>query len=318
MPIHDLGYRKWNGRLTAATSRWKVIAETGAGLAWKSGWVRRILFFAWLPLLVFAALFAVYEFAANGNELLQRGVITLSQLNPEVNERLNLAAAQDTTQALNDKRHAAWSFVLYIYFRYPQGLAMVLLVGLIAPRLISQDVQTRGFLFYFSRPLSRLEYLLGKSVTVWVFIAGITTLPALMMYFVGIAVSPTVDVVLDTWDIPLRILVASVTVFVPATAIALCFSSLTKESRYAGFAWFALWVLGAVSVGFLAGHRGISTGEHYFEEYLSIYHTFGAVQRWIFGLETLAEVKYFVLTLTIVTGICLMVLFRRISAPMRA
>jgi hypothetical protein len=34
---------------------------------------------------------------------------------------------------------------------------------------------------------------------------------------------------------------------VPTTAVALAFSSMTQESRYAGFAWFSMWVVGSVT-----------------------------------------------------------------------
>lgn len=321
MPIHDLGYRRWSGRLTSDWSRWSVIAETGARRVWQSTWVRRILFFAWLPLLLFGTVFVLYERAAHGDEMWQRGMIGLAQGFPELRDQMT-PGDKSPTQMLNDQRHTVWLYILQYYFRYPQGVAMVLLIGLIAPRLISEDVETRAFLFYFSRPLGRLEYLLGKSATVWLFIAGITTLPALCMYLLGIVLSPEASVVFDTWDIPLRILVASVTVIVPATAIALCFSSLTKESRYAAFAWFAVWILGMVAYLFIAGWRNVdlspAPGVHNYEELFSLHHTFGAVQRWIFGLESFNDIKAFAISLSTVTAVSLGILFRRVSAPMRA
>lgn len=55
---------------------------------------------------------------------------------------------------------------------------MVMVIGLIAPPMISQDVRSRAFLLYFSRPLTRGEYLLGKLASVWVYLSLISTLPA--------------------------------------------------------------------------------------------------------------------------------------------
>ena len=49
MPIHDLGYRAWNGRLTSVFTRWWVIAQTNILLAWRSRWLRRLMIVAWLP-----------------------------------------------------------------------------------------------------------------------------------------------------------------------------------------------------------------------------------------------------------------------------
>ena len=64
-----------------------------------------------------------------------------------------------------------WSWLLYTFLRYPQGGIMVLMVGIIAPPLISQDVRSRAFLLYFSRPLARWQYALGKLATVWFYLA---------------------------------------------------------------------------------------------------------------------------------------------------
>lgn len=54
-------------------------------------------------------------------------------------------------------------------------------------------------------------------------------------------------VVFDTWTLPLRILLASIILIIPTTSVAIAYSSLTLESRYATFAWIATWVLGWVS-----------------------------------------------------------------------
>ncbi|MFK7822403.1 MAG: ABC transporter permease [Planctomycetaceae bacterium] len=326
MPIHDLGYRKWQGVLTSPWSRWSVITETGLRRVWQSTWVRRIIFFAWLPLLLFALVFLLYEWAARGGMTQMFILDFFGQFDFASNLR-GIRPGPDANAALKELRHDVWLRVLLAYFRYPQGIALVLLIGLIAPRLISEDVSSRAFLFYFSRPLKRFEYILGKSATVWVFLSAITTLPALFMYLMAIALSASPQVALDTWDIPLRILGASFVVIIPASAISLCFSSLTRDSRYAGFAWFALWTMGIVSWGFVgiwrlsqeSDNEAIwGDGLHRFEEYFSIHHIFGAVQRWVFGLESLWDVKGFVLILGLATLFSIVILFRRVSSPMRA
>ncbi|MGE3776987.1 MAG: hypothetical protein AB7F89_07380, partial [Pirellulaceae bacterium] len=63
MPIHDVGYRPWSQAPTRTASRWYVLAETGVRLAWKSQWLRRMLFVAGLPSLYLGtALFAYEQF----------------------------------------------------------------------------------------------------------------------------------------------------------------------------------------------------------------------------------------------------------------
>ena len=61
MPLHDVGYRPWQGRRSGSLAAILVIAMTGIKLAWTSRWLRRAVFFAWSPALVFAGSFFVFE-----------------------------------------------------------------------------------------------------------------------------------------------------------------------------------------------------------------------------------------------------------------
>ncbi len=65
------------------------------------------------------------------------------------------------------------------------------------------------------------------------------------MYLLGLLLSPDWAAFTSTWDLPLRILGASIVLVVPTTALALAFSSMTQESRYASFGWIATWVFGS-------------------------------------------------------------------------
>ena len=115
--------------------------------------------------------------------------------------------------------------------------------------LISYDLRSKAYLMYFCRPLSPIQYIIGKSGVIWFFLSMITALPACALYLVAIMMSPDLSVIGDTWDIPLRIAAATVVLVVPTSALALCYSSFTSESRYASFSWFATWVMGGVAYG---------------------------------------------------------------------
>lgn len=335
MPVHDLGYREWDGELTSDKTRWMVLTETGIRRVWQSSWVKRILFFAWLPLLVFGGVFWAYEQGVQGSGSWERSVTNMLD---EFVPGADLKRVDEENRPLTDQevlvqnRHRIWMYAIFFYFRYPQGTALVLIVGLIAPRLISEDVSTRAFLFYFSRPLSRLEYIVGKSATVWFFLAMITAAPALVLYLLGIALSPDTSVIAYTWDIPLRVIAAAMVVIVPTTAIALCFSSLSQESRYAGFAWFAMWIVGAIAYGFVLGWRqsqrrsfdqinnfeDLTNKQVNIEDYFSLHHILANVQEWIFGFKSFSEVGVFIVLLSAITVVCFLTIYRRVSAPMRA
>ncbi len=318
MAIHDLGYRPWTGSRASAATRPLIISNIGIRRAWQSRWLRRLMLFAWLPAVWFGLGFFFWEQWLLHPEWHEK-VHRFLQNIPNANQ---LTAIMQSSEDPTELRHAIWAWLLQAFFRYPQGVIMVLVVGLIAPPLISQDVRSRAFLLYFSRPLSRFEYSLGKIITVWFYLAMIATLPALLLYVLGIFLSPTIDVVQATWDLPLRILGASAVLMIPTASLALCISSLTQESRYASFAWFSTWILGWFTYGVLSSLETYS--EHQASDHitgwahLSLYHTLGQVQRWVFGFASFRDSQTSAAVLVMITIVSIIILMRRIGAPMRA
>lgn len=305
MPIHDLGYRAWQGRLVPEVLRFWAITVTGIRLAWQNRWLRRIVYVTWLPAVYLSVGFLLYE------QFLAKDI-------PAQALKQFITSFPVDDNAVGDNRHGVWSWLLWVFFRYPQGLLMVLVVGLIAPPLISQDVRTRAFLLYFSRPITRLEYLLGKMSVVWVYLVAITTVPALLLYVAAVFLSPDFSVVRETWDLPLRILGATLVLTIPTTLVALAFSSLTSDTRYASFAWFALWAIGWVTYGVAMASLNGTLDDRW--TLVSPYHTLGRVQSWVFGLEQgpLAQpVLPALIELVVLSVVSLAVLVRRISSPMR-
>ena len=325
--VNNLGYRAWSGNLTLDWTRWLVISETGVRRAWQSSWLRRLLFFAWLPALWFGAGFFIWEQALLYPDW-REGLVPFVSGMPRTPEFNGIRQAIQTGD-MEESRHTMWAWLLLTFFRYPQGVIMVLVVGMIAPPLISQDIRSRAFLLYFSRPLTRSEYLLGKLGSLWAYLAMISTMPALSLYVVGLLLSPNLSVVHATWDIPLRILAASIALMLPTSVLALCLSSLTQESRYAGFAWFAMWILGLFTYFAAMSAQGFeSRPPPYMQQqtvaipesawtHLSLHHTLGRVQGWIFGFGNFSDAIIPVLILVALTGVAIAILYRRISAPMR-
>lgn len=322
MAINNLGYRSWSGQRSASLMRWSVITGTGVRRAWQSKWLRRMLLFAWLPAVWFGGGFFMWEQSLLYPEW-RDGLMLFLRNMPQAG---GLIGALDgyNPEHPEDARHAVWAWLLLSFFRYPQGFLMVLVVGLIAPALISQDIRSRAFLLYFSRPLTRREYILGKSATVWAYLLMITTVPALGLYLLGVLLSPDLSVVWATWDLPLRILAASAVLVIPTASLALCLSSMTQETRYAGFGWFAIWILGwftyfiMTTVEMIASQQSqLADGTIKGWSYLSLYHTLGNVESWVFGFTALSDVALSAAILLLLTVVSNVVLLQRITAPMR-
>lgn len=352
MPVNKVGYRPWRNSKTPAWSRWWIISETGFRIAFKSAWVRRILLLCWLPVLYWGLGIFLTEqaiqatgFGATPSEIAQRSGSeqleeqirqeAVDQFAVQLDDELEFLPQKDALLESinsNDKqhiRHTIWSWLLMTFFRYPQGTAMLFLLGFIVPGLISQDVRSRAFLVYFSRPIGRLGYLLGKFFVPASFLTLVTLIPALCLYLFGVILSPDLTVLYATWDVPLKTMGAAITLIIPTCCIALMLSSLTQESRFATFAWFAIWALGHAAWFAIVITQAFRTGGRAFEpdvmnsdivrqwSVVSLYNNLSAVQSWVFGFESFEEIWPSLAVLVALTIGSLILLYRGISAPIR-
>ena len=365
MPLHEVGYRAWRGRLLPPSAAIGVIAATGIRLAWKSRWLRRAMLLAWSPALFFAASFFAFEQAVEEGRLTSLaerasrggnldGVGILGTVLADTLGRAAAAPGMTQAERIVATRRLVWTRLLLAFMRAPQAVLLAVVIGLVAPALISGDLRAKAWLVYFTRPVGRTEYILGKLATLAAIVAVITVLPATALWLAGVLVSPSLLSAAETWDLPLRAIAASVVLAVPTVLLALAFSSLTAESRIASFAWFATWaacwiahsalttadlvaaVEGQENHGVAAtaaadppappprrGHwlaraAGLDTALDRWA-WLSPYHAVGAVQAAIFGVERRPEaVLPSVAALVAISLASCAVLAWRVAAPMKA
>jgi ABC-2 type transport system permease protein len=345
VPIHDLGYRPWPGGYSSRVLRFGVIATAGVRVVGRNNWVRRVLLAAWLPTIGLAAVFFGYErLLENRRAALTSAEVRSSVLNdlPDGLQDGDAVVEALTKEDLREGRHLMWSWLLSSFLRLPQAVMAMLVIGMIAPPLIARDVRTRAYLTYFSKPIGPAEYVFGKLLVVATYLLFITTVPALGCYLFGVALSSDLGVLADTWDLPLRVVLASLIFIVPAASVGLMFSSLTSESRFAAFAWFAFWGLGFtawnVTYAVMSDHAHrtayVERGDpEEFEARLaevreeidghplamvSLYDTLVRLQRWVFGLETRWSAVLPAMVVAVsVTLFAWLVLLRNVAALVR-
>jgi len=342
-------------------------ATAGTKLAWTSRWLRRAVFFAWSPALFFAASFFAFEQAidegritslqeraARGSNL--DGIGLLGTILADTLGRSDAAQTHvDRDAELVATRRLVWSRLLLAFMRAPQAVLLAVVVGLVAPALISRDLRAKAWLVYFTRPLSGIHYIAGKIAVLATVVAAVTVLPALALWFAGVLVSPSVWVVVETWDLPLRIVAASVALAIPTVLVALAYSSLTAESRIASFAWFATWAacwiahsslatadfVAAMDAHATAVAEGVESDDDQWRplprrvnwvaraagvdttidrwSWISPYHAIGVIQAWIFGVETRPEAYVPpLIAMIVVSLVSIVVLAWRVTAPLRA
>ncbi|HEX7901304.1 MAG TPA: hypothetical protein VF950_26330 [Planctomycetota bacterium] len=243
MPVFELGYRHWEGERTSPWLRWTAISRTGISLAFRSKILRRLVFIAWAPLLYFGPFFFGVGYVTDSKLTIRER----AEWTPMLRGVLGKDMAQRVQNDPESLRPLIWSVAFHRFIAVPQGLIMILLVAIAGAPLIAQDVGSKAFLVYFSKPITKWEYLLGKAGTVMFFILLVTLFPALVLYAVSIAVSPSMRAVGDTWTTVPRLFASAAAVSIPATALILFLSSLAREARYVAFGWIAIWALGETS-----------------------------------------------------------------------
>jgi len=233
MPIFDQGYQHWKGPLAGHAWRWLAIARHGVRVQIKGRIVRILLLFAWLPalaLVVAMALWGLVEQQAEGVVRLVRNLLPADML-------LDPRAYRAT----------AWT-VAYSFFFKTQMFFIMLLVVVAGPGLISRDLRFNALPLYFARPLTRLDYILGKLGVIGALVAAVAVGPALFAYIIGVGFSLDITVVRDTFPVLLGSLAFGLVITLSVGTLILALSSLSKRSLYVGITWAGLWLISG-SVG---------------------------------------------------------------------
>ena len=96
--------------------------------------------------------------------------------------------AQGITDDPQAFRQAMWTMAYSFFFRTELYFIM-LLVTLDGPNLISLDLRYNALPLYLSRPVTRLDYFLGKLGVIAALVAAVAVLPAAAAYVLGVCFS---------------------------------------------------------------------------------------------------------------------------------
>jgi ABC-2 type transport system permease protein len=241
MPIFDQGYQHWKGALSGRGWRWLVIARHGLRGQMKNRIVRFLILFAWVPALVLVvamALWGLFEQGTEGVQHLLRAVLPPGLIaDPHV------------------YRQAVWTLAYSIFFKFELFFVMLLVLAA-GPNLISQDLRFNALPLYFSRPLTRWDYFLGKLGVIGALAAAVTVVPAAIAYLLGICFSLDLSVIRDTWRLWPASILYGLIMAVSAGTLMLALSSLSRRSLYVGMCWVGIWVIGSTVMGALTSmHR---------------------------------------------------------------
>lgn len=116
-------------------------------------------------------------------------------------------------------------------------------IGWYGAGLLSEDRRLGAHLLYFSRPIGRLDYLLGKLVTVAVFGAFATLVPVTIVFTVAAFVSPDWAFVRLEGDVIADGVLYAVVWTLASGSLVLGVSSLCERKSFALVAFFGLLMI---------------------------------------------------------------------------
>jgi ABC-2 type transport system permease protein len=242
VPIFDQGYQHWKGPLAGHAWRWFAIARQGVRVQLKSKLVRILLLLAWLPAAGLVAAVAIWGLV----EQKSAGVLSLVSGLPFI--------PPDMLVDPHAYRKAAWTLAYAFFFRTEMYIIMLMVV-VVGPGLISRDLRFNALPLYFARPMTRLDYFIGKLGVIGALVAAVAIAPGVLAYIVGVAFSLDFTVVRDTYRILLGSIAYGIVITLTAGTLMLALSSLSRRSLYVGLMWFGIWWISAATAGILTGFQ---------------------------------------------------------------
>jgi ABC-2 type transport system permease protein len=255
MPIFDQGYQHWTGHLSSRPWRWLAITRRGVRTALQGRLIRLFLFIAWLPAAVLAFALCMWGLVERQSDLVE-------SIRPYLTSLLGLHILADP----RDYRIEIWTICFHYFLSLEVWFSMVLVL-LVGPNLISQDLRYNALPLYFSRPLSRTDYFIGKLGVIVALLGMAIVLPALVAYVLGLLFSLDISIIRDTAGILLGSVVYGLVIALSAGMLMLALSSLSRNSRYVALAWMGFWIISTTASAILMevhqerqGHRVAQQG----------------------------------------------------------
>jgi ABC-2 type transport system permease protein len=228
MPIFDQGYQHWKGPLSGHAWRWLAIARHGVRSSLKNRWLRWLVFLAWIPALVLITVLAIWGL-----------------LEQQVESVLAIVGRMLPPEMLAEPRayrSAVWTIAYSFFFKAELFLTMLLVV-VVGPNLVSRDLRFNALPLYFSRPLTRFDYFLGKLGVIGFYLAAVAVVPATAAYVLGVGFSLDLSVIADTHRLLGASVVYGLIITVSAGTLMLALSSLSRRSLYVSLIWVGLWII---------------------------------------------------------------------------
>ncbi|MGA1793681.1 MAG: ABC transporter permease, partial [Thermoplasmatota archaeon] len=132
-------------------------------------------------------------------------------------------------------------------FNYAKYLWIVLLTAVCGSGIIANDLRNNTFTLYFSRPITKSDYMVGKFLALSTILSVITLVPALIIFVARMAFinEPFIYILEHLWLLG-GMLIASVVAIAIFSSIAMALSSMTNRGIFAGVGIFGSFIFASI------------------------------------------------------------------------
>jgi len=273
MTIREKGYAHWDGEFKDSRFRWGPISRYAIKLSFRRKFFKFLFFSTLVP-----ALF------------------TLTMI--YVSERLgDFAFLTNDTDALSFFEVDPVFFMRY--FSEWLLFMIVLLLVFCGAGLIADDLKYNSLQLYFSRPITKKDYVLGKASVIVFFLSLITVVPGLVFVVMKLLFAGSFQFLRQFPWLPFSVVAYSAFIILFFTFYTLLLSSLNKNRRYVAVLIFGLYVFTDILFGIF---HGIFRNPYF--ALLSIKNNLKQVGAVLFGQEPQYDIPW-VLSLLILAAFCI-------------
>ena len=224
MPIHDAGYRRYSGPVTARLWRWLVLVRTEFKLGFRNKWLWVLYFVGIVPFLVFFA-----------------PVYIKYVLMPGVTERVNAGGPGGGGGPFNSPvfdpmqpeyyynptlRNAVFLFILY--------------AAIVGTGIVARDKRANAMELYLARSIGRTSYFLGKWGGVLALHLLQFVVPTLVLWLSVVLVYPDWGLLEHTVGFMPQVLGGLVAFTLFVTFLVTAVSSCTDSPAFAALIWLVI------------------------------------------------------------------------------
>jgi hypothetical protein len=241
MPVFEQGYRKYVGERSSG-SRVPLIAweNIRPRMKWW-GWVLLFLLNFW-PYVIYAVL--IFMTTLGTSMFGARPVMPQSPPTVVFGNGNGPNPGAVLGLLRGDMLGLVWELLQHASF------AAVIFPSVVAAGLLASDRRTGGLQIYFSRPITKLDYMLGKILAATCFVALTTVVPCLLLWIESVAFGSASTFTWRTWVAPLAIVGASAFYALWTVALVLSLSAVMRRPAFvtivAAFVNLALEMLGEI------------------------------------------------------------------------